>query len=209
MVTVQFINIINTYLGGAMKYLSRFIFIFGLLSFSFATFAQESDQEAMMEAWQKSMQPGPEHAMLNNMVGEWDGEISMWEDPSQPPIISYGTVKYESIFDGRYIVGKFSGNMMDMPFSGMEITGYDNVKKVFFSNWIDNMGTGMMYVEGTYDKDSNTLTYTGETVDPMGNKMRVREVITLIDKDHSKFEMFMDMGSGEMKSMEINYSRKT
>ena len=38
--------------------------------------------------------------------------------------------------------------------------------------------------------------------------MKVREVVTLIDKDHSKFEMFMDMGTGEMKSMEIKYTRR-
>lgn len=192
-----------------MRVINMFIFMLFLLSFSFTNYAQVNDQEAMMEAWQKSMKTGPEHVMLANMVGEWDGEISMWEDPNQPPLISNGTVNYESIFDGRYIIGKFSGNMMDMPMSGMEITGYDNVKKVFFSTWIDNMGTGMLYVEGTYDKNSNTITYIGETVDPMGNKMKVREVVTPIDKDHSKFEMFMDMGSGEMKSMEINYTRKS
>jgi len=70
------------------------------------------------------------------------------------------------------------------------------------------MGTGVMYVEGTYDKTTNTCNYSGETMDPMGNKMKVREVVTIIDKDHSKFEMFMDMGTGEMKSMEISYTRK-
>jgi len=192
-----------------MNHFSKFLFVLGTFLISFSSFAQDMDQDAMMKAWQESMTPGPEHKMLSNMVGEWDGEISMWMDPSQPPQTTKGSVKYEAIFGGRYIVGDFSGNMMGMPFSGMDITGYDNVKKVFFSSWIDNMGTGIMYVEGTYDKDSNTLTYHGETVDPMGNKTKVREVVTIIDKDHSKFEMFMDMGTGEMKSMEINYSRKS
>lgn len=191
-----------------MKNLFKLVNILSIIIFSFTAFGQDMDQDAMMKAWQKSMTPGPEHKMLANMVGEWQGEISMWEDPSQPPQTSVGTANYESIFDGRYIIGKFSGNMMNMPFSGMEVDGYDNVKKVFFSSWIDNMGTGVMYVEGTYDKGSKTFTYTGDTVDPMGNKMKVKEVITIIDKDHSKFEMYMDMGKGEMKSMEIKYSRK-
>ena len=189
-----------------MQYFSKFVFMFIGVLFSFTAFAQ--DQDAMMKEWQKAMTPGPEHEMLAKMVGEWDGDITMWMDPTKPPETSKGTVKYESIFDGRYIVGKFSGNMMGMPFSGMDITGYDNVKKVFFSSWYDNMGTGVMYVEGTYDKNSNTCNYTGETMDPMGNKMKVREVVTVIDKNHSKFEMFMDMGTGEMKSMEIKYTRK-
>ncbi len=192
-----------------MKDVNRILFVLFFSLLSLNNFAQVTDQEAMMEAWQKSMQTGQEHAMLANLVGEWDGEISMWEDPSQAPIISNGVATYESIFDGKYIIGKFNGNMMDMKLNGMEISGYDNVKKVFFSTWIDNMGTGILYVEGIYDKKSNTITYTGETVDPMGNKMKVREVMNFIDKDHSKFEMFMDMGSGEMKSMEINYTRKS
>ena len=191
-----------------MKLISKLtsIIIIGLISIP--VFAQEMDQNAMMEAWQKSMTPGPEHKMLADMVGQWDADISMWMDPSQPPETTKGTAEYESIFDGRYIVGKYSGITMGMAFSGMDITGYDNIKKVYFSSWIDNMGTGIMYLEGTFDKDSNTYNYSGETVDPMGNKMKVREVITAIDKDHSKFEMFMDMGAGETKSMEINYSRK-
>ncbi len=192
-----------------MRNISKFILIFSIGLFSLSTFAQDMDQEAMMKAWQKSMTPGPEHKMLANMVGEWDGEISMWQDPSQPPQTSKGSAQFESIFDGRYIIGKYTGNMMGMPFSGMDITGYDNVKKMFFTSWIDNMGTGVMYVEGTYDKNSNTFNYTGETADPMGNKMKVKEIITIIDKDHNKFEMFMDTGKGEIKSMEIKYTRKS
>ena len=189
-----------------MKPCSKLTIICFSVFLSLTVFAQ--DQDAMMKEWQMAMTPGTEHKMLSNVVGEWEGDISMWMDPTQPPQISKGTVKYESIFDGRYIIGKFSGKMMDMPFSGMELSGYDNIKKVYFSNWIDNMGTGILYVEGTYDKNSNTFNYTGETVDPSGNKMKVREVVTVIDKDHSKFEMYMDMGKGEMKSMEISYTRK-
>ncbi|MFZ2323904.1 MAG: DUF1579 domain-containing protein [Ignavibacteriaceae bacterium] len=192
-----------------MKLFSKFIFILIPGLFSLSAFAQNMDQDAMMEAWQKSMVPGPEHKMIANMVGEWDAEITMWTDPSQPPEITKGAAVYESIFDGRYIIGYYDGITLGMPFSGMNISGYDNVKKVFFSSLINNMGTGVMYLEGTYDKNSNTYNYSRETLDPMENKMKVREVITIIDKDHSKFEMFVNMGNDEMKSMEINYSRKS
>ncbi len=192
-----------------MKFFSKFALAFNIFLFSFNGFAQDMDKDAMMKAWQESMTTGEQHKMLGNMVGAWEGEITMWMDPAEPPETSIGTVKYESVFDGKYIMGKFSGNMMGMPFSGLEICGYDNVKKVFFSFWIDNMGTGTMYLEGNYDEKSSTLNYAGETVGPMGDKMKVREVTTVIDKDHSKFEMFMDMGAGEMKSMEIKYTRKS
>ena len=162
-----------------------------------------------MKQWQSYMTPGPEHEMLTNMVGEWEGDITMWMDPSQPPQNMKGTTKYESIMDGRYIVGKFSGTMMGMPFSGMDITGYDNALKVYMNVWIDNMGTGMMTTEGKFDKSTNTVTYKGKMVIPTGSKVDVRQVLKIIDKDNSTFEMYVDYGGGETKSMEIKYKRKS
>ena len=44
----------------------------------------------------------------------------------------------------RYLMGNYEGTMMDKPFHGMSCSGYDNVKKVYFSGWIDDMSTGMM-----------------------------------------------------------------
>jgi hypothetical protein len=71
------------------------------------------------------------------------------------------------------------------------------------------MGTGMMKLDGTYDKTTNTISYSGFMVVPNGSKAKVRQVLKIIDKDHSTFEMFVDMGSGESKSMEIKYKRKS
>lgn len=190
-----------------MKIYSRIALVL-LLLIPFFTFAQEGDQDAMMKEWQTYMTPGPEHEMLKGMVGEWEGDITMWMDPSQPPQTMKGTVKYESIMDGRYITGKYSGIMMGMPFNGMDLTGFDNALKVFQNVWIDNMGTGMMQVEGTYDKSSNTITYKGKMVTPNGSKVDVRNVVTIIDKDHSTYDMFVNMGAGETKTMEIKYKRK-
>ena len=190
-----------------MKYLSKFSLVLVLL-LCFNSYAQDVDQDAMMKEWQTYMTPGPEHEMLAGMVGEWEGDITMWMDPSQPPQTMKGTTTYESVMDGRYIIGKYTGMMMGMPFTGMDLTGFDNALKVYQNIWIDNMGTGMMITEGTYDKESNTITYKGKMVTPNGSKVGVKNVITLIDKDHSTFDMFVDMGAGETKSMEIKYKRK-
>jgi len=180
-----------------------------VIVFSLTSFAQDVNQEEMMKQWQTYMTPGPEHQMLMDMVGEWEGDITMWMDPSQPPQKTTGTTVYESVMDGRYVVGKFSGMMMGMPFKGMDMTGFDNALKVFQNVWIDNMGTGMMMTEGTFDKATNTFTYKGKMVTPSGQKMDVKNVVKIIDKDNTLFEMYMDMGAGEMKSMEIKYKRKS
>ena len=90
-------------------------------------------------------------------------------DPNAKPQESKGTATRKSAMGGRYAVmdvtGKMQmpgedGKMKDMQFKGMAIEGYDNVKKKFVSSWIDNMGTGIQFSEGTYDPATKTFTYT-------------------------------------------------
>ena len=100
------------------------------------------------------------------------------------------------------------GKMKEMPFKGMSIDAYDNVKKKFVSTWCDSMGTGMMQSEGTYDPASKTFTYNGEYEAMPGAKTRVRMTMKVVDKDHHTFEFYENRGTGEAKTMEINYTRK-
>jgi hypothetical protein len=97
--------------------------------------------------------------------------------------------------------------MMDVEFHGMEIDGFDNVKKKFVSSWVDNMGTGIMLSEGTYDAATKTITYTSEEEPMPGMKMKVRELVKLTDKDHHTFEFYEDRGGTEVKTMEITSIR--
>ena len=82
--------------------------------------------------------------------------------------------------------------MMEMDFQGQGLEGYDNVKKKFVSTWIDNMGTGIMIAEGTYDPATKTFTYNSEMEMIPGMKTKVRETVKVTDKDHHTFEYFED-----------------
>ena len=193
-----------------MKKLFALLFVFLLAISSNVLLAQEENGEmdpAMMKAWQESMTPGPMHEMLAHRVGEWKAEVTMWMDPAKPPETSEAKTVTEAILGGRYFKSTHTGMMMGMPFEGYEISGYDNVKKKFFNVWLDNMGTGIMVSEGTYDDASKTLTFTGQMTEPMGNTMNVREVVKDMDNDNSTFEMYVEQGGKEMKSMEIKYTR--
>ncbi|NWF90021.1 MAG: DUF1579 family protein, partial [Ignavibacteriaceae bacterium] len=68
-----------------MKCSSLLTILFMALILSFKTFAQDVSQDEMMKAWQEYMTPGTEHGMLAELQGEWEGDITMWMDPSQPP----------------------------------------------------------------------------------------------------------------------------
>lgn len=172
------------------------------------------DMNAMMEL----MKPGPNHKMLGEMVGDWTYTAKMWEDPAGKPNETTGTAKYTSLLDGRFVQGEHAGKMqmpgpdgkmMDFDFRGIGITGYDSIKKKFVNTWIDNMGTGIMMAEGTYDAATKTFTYNAECEMMPGTKTKVKEVIKCIDKDNHVFEWYDNMGSADLvKKMEITYTRK-
>lgn len=182
------------------------IFAIGVTALSSKVIAQS---DAEKNAWISYMMPGDMHKMLATQNGEWDAEVSMWMQPGAPPTKSAAVAKNEMILGGRYQMSKNSGTMMGMPFEGMSVVGYDNVKKMFVSSWVDNFGTGMMYMEGTWDDKTKTITFKGKSTDPMmGKEQDVKEIFQIIDNNTQKMEMFMIMGDNEFKMMEINYKRK-
>lgn len=109
---------------------------------------------------------------------------------------------------GRYQKSEHKGMMMGMPFEGMSLVGYDNATKKFQNIWIDNMGTGIMVMEGTWDDAANAVNLHGTMVDPIsGKEMKVREVFKFIDDNNQLLEMYNTVEGKEFKSMEIKFTR--
>src|SRR5262249_53724528 len=130
---------------------------------------------------------------------------------SQPWQESQSTSTVTALMDGRYTQEVVSGQMMGAPFSGMGITGFDNVTGKFVYTWIDNMGTGIETAVGTADKDGKGITWTDTMSDPATGKASTsRMVTTLIDNDHHTLEMFgvPPGGKKEMRMMSISYVRQ-
>src|SRR5437660_1021356 len=101
-------------------------------------------QKAMMDKMLKVATPGPQHAGLTSMAGEWTCTVKYQMGPSQPWQESQSAATITALMDGRYIQEVDSGQMGGMPFSGMGVYGFDNVSGKYVSTWIDNMGTGIM-----------------------------------------------------------------
>src|SRR5690606_32201404 len=112
-------------------------------------------------------------------------------------------------YNGLYQHSAHQGESMGMPFEGQGITAYDNGKKTFISTWIDDMGRGIMVMEGQYDPNTRTMALAGETVDPITKTpVKVKEVITYDSDNSYKFEMYTIMDGKKVKTMEIVYTRK-
>jgi len=156
--------------------------------------------------------PGEMHKMLAASNGTWNSETTWWHDAGAPAVKSTGTAVNTMIMGGRYQSSKHTGNMMGMPFEGQSIAGYDNAKKKFVSTWIDNFGTGIMMMEGTWDNATKTMTMTGSMPDICrpGKECNMKEVLTMVDDNTQRMEMYgPDPKTGkEFKTMEIVMTRK-
>jgi hypothetical protein len=168
------------------------------------------DSATKMKNWIAYMTPGEPHKMLEKCNGTWTSEVTFWEMPGGPAQRSTGTAVYKMIMGGRYQVSSFKGNMMGQPFEGMSTVAFDNAKKVFISTWMDNMGTGLMTMEGPWDDATKTINLKGKEVDPYtGKEVELRETFKMIDNNNQLLEMFGPGPDGkEFKTMEIKYKRK-
>jgi hypothetical protein len=178
---------------------------------------QPNPQEMMKQMMELS-KLNENHKLLADLDGNWTYTIKFWmnPDPNAKPQESKGTAARKSIMDGRYstldVTGKMEmpgpdGKKKEMTFKGHGIEGYDNVKRKFVGSWIDNMGTGIMFSEGTYDPTTKTFTYLSEFEAVPGMTQKIREVIKMTDKDHHTLEWYENRGGQEVKTMEINYTR--
>ena len=177
---------------------------------------QMSDAEMMAKMTELS-KLNENHKLLAQLAGTWTYTVKMWMAPDAPPMESKGSAVRKPIMEGRYFVANFTGEMKmpgedgkmkNFEFKGMSIEGYDNVQQKFVSTWCDNMGTGIMTTSGTYDSATKTFTYNSEMEMMPGMKTNVREVLKIVDANHHNFEWYENRGGQEVKTMEINYTRK-
>ena len=174
---------------------------------------QMSEQEKkMMDQMMKYGTPGPNHELLKKYAGDWDVEIKMWPNPAAAPMTSKGTFKNELLFGGRYLQGRFEGDMGGMKAEGLEIIAYDLFKKMYTTFWIDGWDTIFVLTTGKLDATGKILTETGTYPDAMtdGKTMqKIKNVTTFLGDGRYKFEMFMVTPDGkEAKSMEFVCTRK-
>jgi hypothetical protein len=149
---------------------------------------------------QEAPKPGPEHAMLQKLVGSWDATMSFGGMESK------GTMVYKSELGGLFVSSQFTGEFAGSKFEGRGLDGYDAMKKKFVSTWADSMSGGIMLMEGTYDKEKKTLTLAGDAPGPDGKPTKMNMVSELKDDDTMVSSAYM--GDGKEPAFVIKYKRK-
>ena len=142
--------------------------------------------------------------------GTWSGDATMWMQPGAPPLKTTLTSVNKMALGGRYQLSDEKGQFMGTPFEGKSTLAYDNAKRRFISTWIDNMGTGLIVLEGAWDEGNKTMELKGKEINPQtGEDMNVRQVLHVIDNDRQIMQMYQPGPDGkEFKTMEIVLTRR-
>jgi hypothetical protein len=145
-------------------------------------------------------QPGPEHAQLKKLAGNWDTTFKMGGAESK------GKATYKMDLGGLWLLSTFEGEFGGQKFFGRGADSYDAGKKKFVSVWIDSMSTTPMLMEGDYDKAKKTLTLVGDAPGPDGKMHKHKSVSEMPDDDTINFAMYV--GDSAEPAFQIVYKRK-
>jgi hypothetical protein len=143
--------------------------------------------------------PGPEHEILQKMVGNWDLTMKIGGMESK------GKVTYKMVLGGMWLESSLEGEIFGQKFYGKGFDSYDAGKKKYVSTWFDSMSASPMVMEGTYDKTKKSLTLEGEGPGMDGKPTKHKSVSVMPDDDTINFSMYM--GDGKEPGFTIVYKR--
>ncbi|NLI46227.1 MAG: DUF1579 domain-containing protein [Acidobacteria bacterium] len=93
--------------------------------------AKDDPMQAMMAAYARYGEIGKEHRLLRQRAGTRDVTVRMGAAPGSPAEELKRTSDCRQIVGGRLILEKFESMLMGQPFSGLELIGFDNIKKKY------------------------------------------------------------------------------
>jgi hypothetical protein len=165
-------------------------------------------QPGDLKQWM-GQEPGPEHKVLEFMIGEWDATVKLTPTPGAPAITATGTEKNEWVLNNRFVESHYSSVMNNTPFNGISYMGFNDATKKYESTWMDSSATGIMLMTGDFDTKTHTMTFTGDGEDASGSKKHYRSVTKIESNDKFVFSM-MEVGpdSKEFTVLQITYTRK-
>ena len=173
--------------------------------------APDAKMQEMMKKHEAYSTPGEQHKRLAELEGNWTYTSKMWMSPKDKPQEAKGTSTFKMILGGRWLQQDTKGEVMGMPFEGIALTGYNNLKGEYETIWLDSMSTGAMYGTGSYDAKKKTLSDKGSYTCPFSeDKSRdYRADLKIKDKNNMTYSSYGPgiNGEPEYKHMEIVYKR--
>lgn len=161
-----------------------------------------------MEAYRQAGAPVESHKLLAAFVGTWKGVVTAYGPPGSPPMTGKTTGVATMELDGRFLVTRFDGDFMGVPFSGIWTAGFNKTSKAFQATWIDNGSTQIENFAGAWDDSTRTFTWTADLTNIMtGTKIPTRETMKWTGDNSYLQEFFQTVNGKEGKMQQIEFTR--
>ncbi len=150
------------------------------------------------------------HKILHQGVGEWDVVQKTWMSADAEPVVAKGTSVCRKILQGQGTMVEVETKDEHGVFRGFGIFTWSTIKKQYEASWLDVYSyNGIDSMTGTYDKKSQTLTWTSQISMPSGVKIPFKMVEEKVSNDKAVSRFYMPDESGkEFMVMENVYTRK-
>ena len=152
------------------------------------------------------------HDRMGPFAGSFRSEVKMWMAENAEPMISTGLLTSTWQVQGLFLHQDYIGDEVPgspSPFQGRGYWGYNTSQGHYEGFWIDNASSEMQMETGEVDESGRIWEMRSQLTSPQtGELLQKRTLITLLDDDHHRVEMFFAATDGaETKAMEINYTR--
>lgn len=188
-----------------------FISILLLVSSWSIAHAQELTPEQMQEMMALA-QPGPEHKMLEKLVGTWEQTVKFWMKPGAEPSVMQGKSINKMILGGRFLQSDVTSGEGEMKMEGLNLMGYDRRHEHFTTIGFDTWGTYYVTGAGPYHEETKSIVMYGEDEEPTaGITQKYDIIVRLVDNDTYVTEVvFKDERTpdkSEFKMVEVTNKR--
>ena len=154
--------------------------------------------------------PIPEHAWLQQLVGDWRVETVMNMGPEQPEQTSQGTESVRSL-GGLWAFTEGRSTMPDgAPIEHYSALGYDVSFKEYRGCWFASVSSHLWKQVGELSVDGKTMTLNcvGPNMTKEGETANYRDVIEIIDENHRTMISYGQDENGEWQEfMKARYTR--
>lgn len=155
---------------------------------------------------QEMPQPSEHHKVLDHTKGVWKADCKMWMAEGADPMAMQGT-ETNTMLGGFWVISKFEGSMMGMPFEGSSLIGYDSKKKKYIGTWVDSTSETFTLMEGRYDKEKKTMIMEYEQ-DMGAGPVKVVSEDRFVDENTREFKMYYKKLDGtRWLGMSVDYTK--
>ena len=109
------------------------------------------------------------HEWLARSVGTWDVKGLYYFGAGQDPVDAVGIETVE-MMGPFWQSGRLEIELFDSKVDGITYLGFDPLRQVFVSTWIDSANPYLYRYEGSYDEETRLLSMSGVNTDPTSGK---------------------------------------